>query len=68
MKYQVNEKGFYGNFGGAYIPEMLYPNIKELKDTYLDIISEPSFQREFDVYYKIIYNERKTITTKIIYQ
>ena len=32
MKYQVNEKGFYGNFGGAYIPEMLYPNIKELKE------------------------------------
>ncbi len=47
MKYQVNEKGFYGNFGGAYIPEMLYPNIKELKDTYLDIINEESFQREF---------------------
>ena len=47
MKYQVNEKGFYGNFGGAYIPEMLYPNIKELKDTYLDIINEEGFQREF---------------------
>ncbi|MFK7947558.1 MAG: tryptophan synthase subunit beta [Saprospiraceae bacterium] len=47
MKYQVNEKGFYGNFGGAYIPEMLYPNIKELKDTYLDIIQEESFQKEF---------------------
>jgi len=47
MKYQVNDKGFYGNFGGAYIPEMLYPNIKELKDKYLAIINEPSFQREF---------------------
>jgi tryptophan synthase beta chain len=47
MKYQVNEKGFYGNFGGAYIPEMLYPNIKELKDSYLDIINEESFQKEF---------------------
>lgn len=47
MKYQVNEKGFYGNFGGAYIPEMLYPNIKELKDTYLDIINTDEFQREF---------------------
>ncbi len=47
MKYQVNEKGFYGNFGGAYIPEMLYPNIKELKDTYLDIINEEGFQRAF---------------------
>lgn len=47
MKYQVNDKGFYGNFGGAYIPEMLYPNIKELKDKYLAIINEPSFQRKF---------------------
>ena len=47
MKYQVNEKGFYGSFGGAYIPEMLYPNIKELKDRYLDIINEESFQKEF---------------------
>jgi tryptophan synthase beta chain len=47
MKYQVNEKGFYGSFGGAYIPEMLYPNIKELKDRYLDIIQEESFQKEF---------------------
>lgn len=47
MNYQVDNKGFYGDFGGAYIPEMLYPNIKELKDTYLDIIKEESFQREF---------------------
>ncbi len=47
MNYQVNEKGFYGNFGGAYIPEMLYPNIKELKDRYLDIINTEEFQREF---------------------
>jgi tryptophan synthase beta chain len=47
MKYQVNEKGFYGSFGGAYIPEMLYPNIKELKDRYLDIIGTEEFQREF---------------------
>ena len=31
MKYKVDDKGFYGNFGGAYIFEMLYPNIDELK-------------------------------------
>lgn len=48
MKYQVNEKGFYGQFGGAYIPEMLYPNIEELRLNYLSIIHEPSFQTEFD--------------------
>lgn len=46
--YQVDEKGFYGKFGGAYIPEMLYPNIEELKDSYLDIIHEESFQKEFN--------------------
>ncbi len=47
MKYAVNEKGFYGNFGGAYIPEMLYPNVEELGAKYLDIIYEESFQKEF---------------------
>lgn len=45
--YQVNEHGYYGRFGGAYIPEMLYPNIDELRHTYLDIIYEESFQQEF---------------------
>ena len=34
MKYDVNEQGFYGDFGGAFIPEMLYPNIQELKSSY----------------------------------
>ena len=40
--------GFYGQFGGAYIPELLYPNVTELKDNYLDIINSESFQKEFD--------------------
>jgi tryptophan synthase beta chain len=43
----VDEKGFYGNFGGAFIPEMLYPNVEELREKYLDIINEPSFQSEW---------------------
>lgn len=47
MTYQVNEKGYYGDFGGAYIPEMLYPNVEELRSQYLDIIKEESFQKEF---------------------
>ena len=47
MSYHVNEKGFYGNFGGAFIPEMLYPNVEELRQNYLKISSEPSFQEEF---------------------
>lgn len=45
--YHVNEKGYYGPFGGAYVPEMLFPNTEELRLSYLDIIQEPSFQQEF---------------------
>ncbi|MBI2271969.1 MAG: tryptophan synthase subunit beta [Bacteroidetes bacterium] len=47
MNYQVNEKGYYGNFGGAYIPEMLVPNVEELRENYLKIIYSDSFQKEF---------------------
>ncbi|MBD3723899.1 MAG: tryptophan synthase subunit beta [Flavobacteriaceae bacterium] len=47
MKYNVNESGFYGKFGGAFIPEMLYPNVEELKQKYLQIMNEPSFQEEY---------------------
>jgi len=47
-KYQVNEKGYYGKFGGAYIPEMLYPNVEELRQEYLKIMHDPDFQAEFD--------------------
>lgn len=45
--YQVNENGYYGDFGGAYIPEMLYPNIEYLRQQYLNIMYEPAFQAEF---------------------
>lgn len=45
--FEVNNKGFYGHFGGAFIPEMLYPNVEELRRSYLDIIAEPAFQTEF---------------------
>ena len=47
MSYNINEKGYYGEFGGAYIPEMLYPNVEELRQNYLKIMAEPSFQEEF---------------------
>ena len=47
MKFSINEHGYYGNFGGAFIPEMLYPNVKELQDNYLKIIYEKSFQKDF---------------------
>lgn len=46
-KYQVNDKGYYGNFGGAYIPEMLYPNVEELQEEYLNIIENEEFKAEF---------------------
>ena len=45
--WQVNDTGYYGDFGGAYIPEMLHSNVQELKENYLKIISEESFQKEF---------------------
>jgi tryptophan synthase beta chain len=47
MSYHVNEKGYFGTFGGAYIPEMLYPNVEELRTRYLEIMAEPSFQEEY---------------------
>jgi tryptophan synthase beta chain len=47
VSFQVNEKGYYGTFGGAFIPEMLYPNVEELRENYLKIMAEPAFQQEF---------------------
>src|SRR6187455_2529468 len=44
---QPNEFGYYGKFGGAYIPEMLHRNVEELKRRYLEIMNEASFQKEF---------------------
>jgi tryptophan synthase beta chain len=46
--YQVDNRGYYGSFGGAFIPEMLYPNVEELRENYLQIIADPSFQKEFN--------------------
>ncbi|MDY3529405.1 tryptophan synthase subunit beta [Riemerella anatipestifer] len=48
MNYQNPDKeGYYGEFGGAFIAEMLYPNVKELQDKYLEIIYSEDFQKEF---------------------
>lgn len=44
---QPNTQGYYGKFGGAYIPEMLHRNVEELKSKYLEIIYDPEFQKEF---------------------
>ena len=51
-KYTVDERGYYGHFGGAYIPEMLYPNVEELRQNYLSIIESADFKKEFDLLLK----------------
>lgn len=48
ITYQVDSNGYYGMFGGAFVPEMLHPNVEELRTRYLDIMAEPRFQAEFD--------------------
>jgi len=45
--YTVDQHGYFGKFGGAFIPEMLFPNIEELKENYLKIIESDDFQIEF---------------------
>lgn len=45
--FQPSEDGFYGKFGGAFIPEMLIPNIEDLKSKYLKILESDSFKKEY---------------------
>ncbi|WP_299121894.1 tryptophan synthase subunit beta [uncultured Tenacibaculum sp.] len=47
MKFQPTKEGYYGQFGGAFIPELLHPNVKELEDNYLKILSSEAFQKEY---------------------
>lgn len=47
MNYNVDERGYYGEYGGAFIPEMMYHNIKELSDNYLDILNDQKFKDEY---------------------
>lgn len=42
-----DQKGYYGKYGGAFIPEMLHRNVEELRTSYLEITNEPSFKQEF---------------------
>ena len=46
-KYTVNDLGFYGNYGGAYIPEILYKTVEDLKNAYLPIIESEEFKKEY---------------------
>ena len=46
--FSVNQQGYYGRFGGAYIPEMLYPNIAQLQEQYLQILQDDNFVAEVE--------------------
>ena len=46
--YQVNNEGYYGEFGGAYIPEILHRCVQELQDTYLQVLQSESFRQEYN--------------------
>lgn len=47
MNIAIDERGYYGPFGGAYVPEMLYDNVEQLRKAYLDIIKDEGFQKDF---------------------
>ncbi len=47
MKFNPDKNGYYGEFGGAFIPELLYPNVKEIEDNYIQIIESEEFQNEY---------------------
>ncbi len=48
MKFKISESGFYGEFGGAFIPELLHPNIEELKTAFIQISDSYNFQSNFN--------------------
>lgn len=51
-KFKVDSNGFYGEFGGAYIPEILYDNVENLKNAYLTILDDPEFKKEYNALLK----------------
>lgn len=48
MTFLVDNQGYYGEFGGAYIPEILHRCVKELQETYLDVLQSENFRRQYD--------------------
>jgi len=48
MDFQIDDKGYYGEFGGAFVPELLYNNVVELKENYLRILGSPEFIAEYE--------------------
>ncbi|WP_209319637.1 bifunctional phosphoribosylanthranilate isomerase/tryptophan synthase subunit beta [Ancylomarina longa] len=63
-KYAVDERGYYGQFGGAFIPELLRANVDELRENYLKIINSKQFQTD---YHRLLNNYvgRPTPLTKV---
>ena len=49
MSFLVNHDGYYGKFGGAYIPEILHKCVEELQNTYLEVLQSEDFKQEFDL-------------------
>lgn len=49
--YKVNNEGYYGEFGGAYVPEILYRTVEQLKEAYLPILESDAFKKE---YYRLL--------------
>ncbi|GAB6007564.1 tryptophan synthase subunit beta [Dysgonomonas reticulitermitis] len=47
-KFAVDINGYYGEFGGAYVPEILFDNVENLKRTYLEVLNDPSFREEYN--------------------
>ncbi|MBA2613107.1 MAG: tryptophan synthase subunit beta [Bacteroidetes bacterium] len=50
--YSISKNGYYGNFGGAYIPELLYNNVNELVQNYLQLTQDPDFNKELNLLLK----------------
>ena len=45
--YRVSPEGYYGTFGGAYVPEILHRCVEELRESYLRVIESEAFMQEF---------------------
>ena len=69
MNYNADEKGYYGEFGGAYIPEMLYPNVEELRQNYLKLLNKKvikiSLSEDGQDIMKMFFVQTKNISIKV---
>ena len=68
MRYQVDEKGFYGDFGGAYIPEMLYPNIEELRKVISKLVRMENSKKSLNLYSRNMLGDQHRYILLSVYQ